>query len=273
MTRIESKWKDLKKKNSKAFIPFVTAGDPSLMDTYELVLELEKQGADIVELGIPFSDPIADGPVIQASSHRAIEKGVNLNKIFHLVKDLRKKTDIPIVFLSYYNPVFHYGLQRFVEDATQSGVDGVIVADLPPEEAKEIKIFSLKKGLDTIFLAAPTSSTERLHKIVEASTGFIYCVSVAGVTGVRNSLAQSLKKRVEDIKKLTDKPVAVGFGVSNTKTAQWVASFADGVIVGSAIVKIIQDNLAHLPVGQGRKDLVNKVGVVVKNLASAVHRV
>ena len=266
MSRIENKWKELRKKNLKAFIAFITAGDPSLEYTYKLVLELEKQGADIVELGIPFSDPIADGPIIQASSGRAIEKGVNLNKIFHLVKDLRKKTDIPIVFLSYYNPIFHYGVGKFVEDATQSGVDGVIVADLPPEEAKEIKMFSIKKGLDTIFLAAPTSLTQRLHKVAEASTGFIYCVSVAGVTGVRNSLAQSLKKRVEDIKKITDKPVAVGFGVSNSKTAEWVASFADGVIIGSAIVKIIQDNLEG-------KDLVNKVGEIVKGLASAVHRV
>ena len=264
MTRIENKWKELGKKGLKAFIPFVTAGDPSLEYTYKLVLELEKQGADIVELGIPFSDPIADGPVIQASSQRALEKGINLNKIFHLVKELRKKTDIPLVFLSYYNPIFHYGVERFVEDAVKSGVDGVIVADLPPEEAKEIKIFSSREELDTIFLAAPTSSTERLHKVAEASTGFIYCVSVAGVTGVRNSLAQSLKKRVEDIKKLTDKPVAVGFGVSNAKTAQRVASFADGVIVGSAIVKVVEDNLKN-------KDLVGKVGMVVRNLASAIH--
>lgn len=266
MSRIENKWKDLKKKGLKAFIPFVTSGDPSLEDTYKLVLEFEKQGADIVELGIPFSDPIADGPVIQASSQRALEKGINLNKILHLVKNLRKKTDIPIVFLSYYNPIFHYGVRKFVEDATQSGVDGIIIADLPPEEAKEIRIFSLKEGLDTIFLAAPTSSTERLHKVVGASTGFIYCVSIAGVTGIRNSLAQSLKKRVEDIGRITDKPIAVGFGVSNAKTAEWVASFADGVIVGSAIVKVVQNNLA-------RKDLVDKVGIVVRNLASAVHRV
>jgi tryptophan synthase alpha chain len=266
MMRIESKWRDLREKGLKAFIAFVTAGDPSLEDTYKLVLEMEKQGADIIELGIPFSDPIADGPVIQASSQRALEKKVNLNKIFRLVEDLRKKTDVPLVFLSYYNPIFHYGVEKFVGDATQAGVDGVIVADLPPEEAKEIKIFSSKKGLDTIFLAAPTSSTERLHKVVEASTGFIYCVSVAGVTGVRNSLALTLKKRVEDIQKITDKPVAVGFGVSNAKTAGWVASFADGVIVGSAIVKVIQDNF-------GKKDLINKVGELVKDLASAIHRV
>jgi tryptophan synthase alpha chain len=264
MNRIENKWKELKRKGLKAFIAFVTAGDPSLEETYKLVLEMEKQGADIVELGIPFSDPIADGPVIQTSSQRALEKGVNLNKIFHLVKELRKKTDVPLVFLSYYNPIFHYGVERFVEDAVQSGVDGVIVADLPPEEAQEIKIFSFKEGLDTIFLAAPTSSTERLHKVAEASTGFIYCVSVAGVTGVRNSLAQSLKQRVESIKKITDKPVAVGFGVSSTKTAEWVASFADGVIVGSAIVKVVQDNLKN-------KEMVNKVGKLAKNLAIAIH--
>jgi tryptophan synthase alpha chain len=266
MTRIESKWKELKKKGLKAFIPFITAGDPSLKDTHALVLELERQGADIVELGIPFSDPIADGPVIQASSQRALEKGVNLDKIFKLVKDLRTKTDIPIAFLSYYNPIFHYGLEKFVEDATQSGVDGLIVADLPPEEAKEIKVFSIKNELNTIFLAAPTSSTKRLQEVVEASSGFIYCVSVAGVTGIRNSLAQSLKKRVEDIKKMTEKPVAVGFGVSNTKTAQWVASFSDGVIVGSAIVKVIEKN-------HNRKIMIKKVGELVRNLASAVHRV
>lgn len=264
MTRIDNKWRELRKKGLKAFIAFVTAGDPSLEDTLKIVLEMEKQGADIVELGIPFSDPIADGPVIQTSSQRALEKGVNLHKIFHLVKELRKKTDVPLVFLSYYNPIFHYGIERFVEDAIQSGVDGIIVADLPPEEAKEIKIFSSKEGLDTIFLAAPTSSTERLHKVAEASTGFIYCVSVAGVTGVRNSLAQSLKQRIKSIKKMTDKPVAVGFGISNIKTAEWVASFADGVIVGSAIVKVIQDNLK-------KKDLVEKVGKLVKSLAESIH--
>jgi len=265
MNRIESKWKELKKKGLKAFIAFITAGDPCLEDTYKIVLEMERQGADIIELGIPFSDPIADGPVIQASSNRALEKRTNLNKILLLVKDLRKKTDIPIVFLSYYNPIFHYGIEKFVEDAVKSGVDGVIVADLPPEEAKEIKIFSSKKGLDTIFLAAPTSLKERLHKIAEASTVFIYCVSVAGVTGARNSLAQSLKRRVVDIKKLTDRPVAVGFGISNIQTAKWVASFADGVIVGSAIVKVIQDNLE-------KKDLISKVGKLVKDLASAIHK-
>lgn len=264
MNRIENKWNKLKKENRKAFIAFVTAGDPSLKYTYKLVLELEKQGADIIELGVPFSDPIADGPVIQASSQRALKKGINLDKIFHLVKELRKKTDIPLVFLSYYNPIFHYGVEKFVEDAAGAGIDGVIIADLPPEEATEIKTCSDKKELDTIFLAAPTSSNERLHKVIAMSTGFIYCVSVAGVTGVRNSLAVNLKKRVEDIKRMTNKPVAVGFGVSNTKTAQWVASFSDGVIVGSAIVKIIQDNLTS-------KDLISKVGKLAKNLASSIH--
>ncbi|MDD5454221.1 MAG: tryptophan synthase subunit alpha [Candidatus Ratteibacteria bacterium] len=266
MNRIEKKWKELKRKGLKAFIAFVTAGDPSLQDTYKLVLEMEKQGADIIELGVPFSDPIADGPVIQASAQRALLKGVNLNKIFQLVKELRKKTDVPLVFLSYYNPIFHYGVKKFVEDAVRYGIDGVIVADLPPEEAKELKIFSSKKWLDTIFLAAPTSSKERLIKVAKESTGFIYCVSVAGVTGVRNSLAQTLKNRVQDIKRITKKPVAVGFGVSNTKTAKWVASFADGVIVGSAIVKVVKDNL-------NSKDLIGKIGRLVENLALSIHKV
>jgi len=264
MNRIENKWSQLRRKGLKAFIAFVTAGDPSFEDTYKLVLEMEKQGADIIELGVPFSDPIADGPVIQASSQRALKNGANLNKIFGLVKKLRQKTEIPLVFLTYYNPVFHYGIKKFADDCIESGIDGVIIADLPPEEAKEIKTISSNKSLDTIFLAAPTSSAERLHKVAEASTGFIYCVSVAGVTGVRNSLAMSLKKRVEDIKKMTNKPVAVGFGISNAKTAKWVASFADGVIVGSAIVKIVQDNL-------GDKNLVKKVGIFTKNLASSIH--
>ena len=155
-------------------------------------------------------------------------------------------------------------LKKFVEDAVRAGVDGVITADLPPEEAKQLKDLSSPKGLDTIFLAAPTSSTERLQKVIKISTGFIYCVSVAGVTGERNSLAQSLKKRVKDIKRMTKKPVAVGFGVSNAKTARWVASFADGVIVGSAIVKVIQNNLKN-------KDLIGKVGRLAKNLASSIH--
>ncbi|HIE43209.1 MAG TPA: tryptophan synthase subunit alpha [Candidatus Omnitrophica bacterium] len=264
MSRIQKKWQELKKKGVKAFIPFITSGDPSLKDTYNLVLELQRCGADIVELGVPFSDPIADGPVIQASAQKALQKDTSLEKIFQLVHDLRKKTNIPIALLSYYNPIFHYSEDKFVCDAVKSGVDGAIIADLPPEEAKNLRDKAKEKGLDTIFLLAPTSSNERIRKIINASTGFIYCVSVTGVTGVRNSLARSLRMRVQQIKEMTDTPVAVGFGVSNTETAEWVASFADGVIVGSAIVKIIGENCP-------RGVMIEKVEELVGELALAIH--
>ena len=261
MNRIDKKFKSLKKYNGKAFIAYITAGDPDEAVTEDIVLALESSGVDIVELGIPFSDPLADGPTIQAASHRALRNKINLKKIFKMVTHLRKVTQVPIAFMTYYNPVLKYGLQPFFRSCAACGVDGVIVPDLPYEEAKELIALGRKYKIATIFLVAPTSTRQRIKKIVQVSTGFIYYVSLTGVTGARAKLPPEVISNVRLIKKLTDKPVAVGFGISNPEQAQTVAKAADGVIVGSAIVKIISK----------KKKLIPKVSNFAKKLAKAIH--
>lgn len=265
MNRIDKKFWELKKEKKKAFIAYITAGDPDLSTTRMIVLALEGAGVDIIELGIPFSDPLADGPTIQAASHRALLKGATLRKIFQEVSALRKTTDIPIAFMTYFNPVLRYGVQNFVKDCKKNGVDGVIIPDLPFEEAASLRKISKKGGLAAIFLIAPTSTKERIKRIAKSSTGFIYYVSLTGVTGARNKLPPELVSKVRSIKSMTKKPVAVGFGISNPVQAQTVAKIADGVIIGSAIVKIIANN-------QNNKiALLSKVANFSKNLAKAIH--
>ena len=240
MNRIEEKFNFLRAKGKKAFITFITAGDPNLRTTERLVLEMDAHGADIVELGVPFSDPIADGPRIQASSLRSLKAGTTLPKILSLVKKIRKKSDIPLVLMTYYNPVYVYGIKKFVNDAVQAGVDGVIVPDLPPEEAGELIKESKRFNLANIFLLAPTSTKERIKKVIREGTGFIYYVSLTGVTGERNSLPADLSKKLRQIKSLTKKPLAVGFGISHGSQVKSILKKADGVIVGSALVRIIE---------------------------------
>ena len=242
--RIAEKFVKLREKNEKALIPFITAGDPDLKVTGELVLALEDAGADIIELGVPFSDPLADGPTIQASSQRALLAGVRLDKIFELVREIRKTTEVPIVLMSYYNPIYKYGTENFAAHAVSSGVDGVIISDLPPEEAAEWREHSQTYGLDTIFLAAPTSPRERIELVAQYTTGFIYCVSRTAVTGARDQLPEGLEELVLRIKSLSDKPVVVGFGISNPQQVHQVGQWSDGVVVGSALVQIIEDNIA-----------------------------
>lgn len=237
MNRIEKRFKKLRSQNKKAFIPYIMAGDPFLEKTMERVLMLERCGADIVELGVPFTDPLADGPTIQRAAERALSAGVTLRKVIGLVKELRQKTQIPIVLMTYYNPVFKYGEERFVDDAVAAGVDGVIVPDLPPDEAETLIKHSRRKGLSTIFLLAPTSTGERIRKVTKASTGFIYYVSITGITGAKLSPDNTINESIGSIRRLTDRPVAVGFGVSTPDEARTISGFADGVIVGSAIVK------------------------------------
>ncbi|MFH0763800.1 MAG: tryptophan synthase subunit alpha [Candidatus Omnitrophota bacterium] len=261
MNRIDKKFKELKRRKKKAFIVYITAGDPNLSVTEKLVIALEKAGADIVELGIPFSDPLADGPTIQAASQRALKSGTNLMKIFKTVSAVRKKADIPIAFMTYYNPVLRCGLSGFFKACGRCGVDGLIIPDLPAEEAVEVIRLGRKNRISTIFLAAPTSTRKRIANIAKNSTGFIYYVSLTGVTGARSGLSAGLKSRVRLIKSITDKPVAVGFGVSNAGQAKEVASVADGVIVGSAIVKIIGE----------KKDVISRVSRFANILAKAIH--
>jgi len=264
MNRIDKLFKKLKKERKKAFIVYITAGYPSLRATERLIPELEKSGVDLIELGIPFSDPLADGPTIQKSSAHAISRGANIKSILRIVRSARKKTSLPLVFMTYYNLVSHYGVKRFVRESKSAGADGIIIPDLPPEEAKELIAVSKKAGFATIFLAAPTSTTRRLKDISIKSKGFIYYVSLTGVTGARNKLPQDILGNVRRLKKITKKPVCVGFGVSEPAQAKKIARLADGVIVGSAVIKIIEKNL-------GKKDLYKKVSGFVKSLAKAVH--
>jgi tryptophan synthase alpha chain len=264
MTRIERRFKLLKRGKRKAFIAYITAGDPDLATTARLVPALETSGVDILELGIPFSDPLADGPTIQAASQRALKKGASLKKIFGLVRRLRLRTEIPIVFMTYYNPVLRYGLKRFVKACASNGVDGVIVPDLPYEEARELISYGRKYAVDIVFLAAPTSTKARLKGIVKNSKGFIYYVSLTGVTGARKNLPAEIGEKVKAIKRMTDIAVTVGFGVSAAGQAKGIARMADGVIVGSAIVKVIEKNLRD-------RDIVSKVSGFARTLAKAIH--
>ena len=240
-SRIDKTFKRLKKEGKKAFIPYIMAGDPSLQRTKDIVLLFEKCGADIVELGVPFSDPLADGPTIQRASERALKNGLTLRKVISLVKDVRQKTQIPIVLMTYYNPVFKYRENDFIKDAKDAGVDGVIVPDLPPDEAEDFIKISKKTSLNTIFLLAPTSTEDRIKKVIRVSSGFIYYVSITGITGATLLLDGSMEALISNIKKYTDKPIAVGFGVSTPLEATAVAKVSDGVIVGSAIVKRIHE--------------------------------
>jgi tryptophan synthase alpha chain len=242
MNRIEGVFKKLQKHNKKAFIPYIMAGDPTLEKTRETVVLFEKCGADIVELGVPFTDPLADGPTIQRASERALEAGVTLGKVVGFVRELRKDIRIPVVLMTYYNPVFKYGVEGFVRDAVDAGVDGVIIPDLPPDEAGDLMRFANPVALATIFLLAPTSTEERIKKIAKASRGFIYYVSVTGITGSRLSVDASLQASIQSVRRITKKPVAVGFGISTPEEATKVAGFADGVIVGSAIVKRLYES-------------------------------
>lgn len=262
MRRIEQTFKRLKRKGQAALIPFIVAGDPDLETTEALVIRMFESGADIIELGVPYSDPLADGPTIQAASQRALQKGVNLEDIFGLAKKLKEITP-PLVLLSYFNPIFRYGVKAFAEECQRSGIDGVIVPDLPPEEAQPWIEEARKLGVDTIFLVAPTSPPGRIRLVSKVSRGFIYYVSLTGVTGARGKLPEELKSAVRRIKEESKKPVAVGFGISTPEQVKEVSRFADGVIVGSAVVKIVEEEA-------GNDGLVHRVGVFVSSLAAAI---
>ena len=259
MNRIEKKFKALKKENTKALIAFITAGYPDLGVTKKLALGFAKSGVDILELGVPFSDPLADGPIIQEASYVALRKGVTLPKILDLVRQLRVQTDMPICLMTYYNPIFCFGEDAFVKKAITCGVDGVIVPDLPPEEGKTLIKAANRYGLDVICFISPTTSWKRMKYIAGISKGFIYYVSLTGVTGPRQSLPADLAVQLAAIKRITRKPVCAGFGISNQSQVKAVFKAVDGAIVGSAIVKKIKDNLK-------RPDLVNKVANFIRSL-------
>lgn len=248
--------------NGKAFIPFVTGGDPDLETTEGLLYEMAAKGADLIEIGIPFSDPIAEGPVIQEADERALNGGCTTDQLFDLVERVRKTIDIPLVFMTYLNPIYSYGSERFLQNCKRVGIDGVIVPDMPFEEKDELKDLCRQYGIELISLIAPTSK-ERIKTIAKEAEGFIYCVSSMGVTGVRSEITSDIGGMVALVREVTDIPVAIGFGIATPKQAEDMARFGDGVIVGSAIVKMVA--------AQGR-ECVKSVGEYVAEMKAAANR-
>ncbi len=243
-TRIASLFTNCSAKRRKAFIAYLTGGDPSPEHTVSLVLALERGGADLIELGVAFSDPIADGPVIQRASDRALRAGITLPRLLEIVREIRRRSQIPLLLFSYLNPLLRYGFERLAHDASGAGVDGVLLTDLCIEEASEPVRRLREQGLDTIFLAAPTSTERRLRLVAEHSSGFIYLVSRTGVTGEQTSVSEAAAPLTRRMRELTDLPLTVGFGISKPEQVSEVARLADGVVVGSAIVKCIEENAA-----------------------------
>jgi len=230
-----------------ALVAYLTCGDPDLRTTQEVALAAIDAGAEVIELGVPFSDPVADGPVIQRASERALKDGASLQQVLRLAQDIRKESDAGLIIFSYLNPVVRMGLEKFADEAAKAGVDGALITDLPVEEADEYLRLMRSKHLATVFLAAPTSTDERLKRIAEASTGFVYAISRTGITGARKELTGDAGKLVKRLRKLTDLPIAVGFGVSSAEHFAAVGKFADAAVVGSAIVQAIEQNPGKEP--------------------------
>ena len=266
MSAIAAAFARAKREKRAAFIPFLVAGDPDLETTEELSLALAGAGADLLELGVPFSDPIADGPVNQAAANRALASGTTLAGILALAARLRGKLGIPLVLFSYFNPIHAYGIARFAEHAADSGVDGVLAVDLPPEEAAGSYLDALSaNGIDPVFLLAPTSTRDRVRAVVEVGSGFVYYVSRTGVTGDQGALAAGLEKEVRSVRRKLDLPLAVGFGISTPQQVAAVAKIADGVVVGSALVRTIEAT-------QNKTELVERISRQARALARATKR-
>jgi tryptophan synthase alpha chain len=263
VNRIENRFKELKSKRQKGLVAFITAGDPDMETTERVFHVLEKNGADIVEIGVPFTDPLADGPVILQSALRSLDAGTTLEKILKLVGDIRKNSQLPIVLMSSYNPIFVYGDKRFIDDALKAGVDGAIIPDLPPEEGKELAAYAKEKEFNMIYLLAPTSTPKRVERVLGQSGGFVYYISLTGVTGVRSSLAEGIEEKVSKIREKAELPVLIGFGISDQEQAKKAAEISDGVIVGSALVKTIHEN-------SDSKTCDEKVGALITELKNGV---
>ena len=268
MNRIHQTFQRLRTKNETALIPYIMSGDPSLEQTGDLVAEFERDGADLIELGVPFSDPIADGPVIQRAAARSLRSKTSLKDVLTLVDGLRRRrVRIPILLMTYYNPILKFGEERFVKEASAAGVDGLIIPDLPPEEAAGLLTPAQRAGLDLIFLLAPTSTPARIKKAVSVSTGFLYYVSLTGITGARMQGTETIKKQLQLIRSLMKRgdplPIAVGFGISTPDEAAAVGRLADGVIIGSALVRMIEQH-GELP------ELASVAGKFVEGLKNAL---
>jgi tryptophan synthase alpha chain len=261
--RIENKFSDLKQNNQKALVVYITAGDPDLETTHRLVLGLQEAGVDILEIGVPFSDPTADGPIIQAASQRALRSGVTLTGILDMIELLRNDCKIPIVLFGYYNPIFSYGNERFALRAKKVGVDGILVVDLPPEESHELRQYTDLTGLDFISLVAPTTNDNRIRSISNNATGFLYYISITGVTGTAKPLIENIKTDVARIRRITTLPLVIGFGISTPVQAAEIASYADGIVVGSAFVNLIEKNI-------GNENLIQIASSFVRDIKSAL---
>jgi len=268
LNRIEKIFYKLKKNNKNALIPFITAGDPDILTTELIIKKFIDEGADVIEIGHPFSDPLADGPVIQESSQRALLNNVNTSDILGMVKRLREyNNDVPFVLMGYFNPVYQYGLKKFAQDAKDAGIDGTIIPDLPMEEADEWVSEASKNDISNILLIAPTTPIERAKKIALKSKGFIYYVSIAGITGARTTLPPELEQGLKNIKAITGNPVCVGFGISRPEQVESLSKVADGIIIGSAIIKILEKNLIFQENKYKANDiLVEEIGRFIKSL-------
>jgi tryptophan synthase alpha chain len=262
-TRIGRLFERLKAEKRAALVAYITAGDPSPEQTPELVAALERGGADLIELGVPFSDPVADGPVIQRASERALKAGTRLASVLDIAATIRKRSEIPLVLFTYMNPVLRYGLGELARAAVASGIDGCLLTDLSVEEAEPYIHVMRKAGLDTVFLAAPTSSRRRLELVAKYSSGFVYLVSRTGVTGEQAEISSSVGPLVEAMRAVTGLPLAVGFGISNAEQVRAIAALADGVVVGSAFERVIEENAT-------RSDLAERVEALARKLASGL---
>jgi tryptophan synthase alpha chain len=263
MNRIDLLFKRLKREKKKALVPFITAGDPDLATTGDVVLGLEECGAHIIELGVPFSDPVADGPVIQASSLRALTQDICLEKILVLVEGLRQRTDIPIVLMSYFNPVYRLGLKELARQASMVGIDGFIIPDLPPEEAAEWRELAMANNLGVIFLVAPNTPPSRARFVAGKTSGFLYAVSVTGVTGKRQEIPKDLADYLRMLRGVTNKPLVVGFGISSPSHVREIGHLCDGVIVGSALIDLVSRY-------RDRKDGHIRMKSFIKSLSKAL---
>jgi tryptophan synthase alpha chain len=239
-TRIAQRFAELRRSGEMGLVAYITAGDPTLAATEKFVLALAEAGADVIELGVPFSDPVADGPVIQRASERALRGGTTLHGVLALVKSLRAKTEVPLVLFSYYNPVLQMGLEKFAEAAKNAGADGALITDITPEEAGEYRAAMAANGLDTVFLAAPTSTDERLALISKSTSGFLYLISRTGVTGTKDQLADELPALARRVRRFTELPIAIGFGISLPGHVSLLGGLADAAVVGSALVEEIE---------------------------------
>jgi tryptophan synthase alpha chain len=247
MSRIDTTFRRLRKTGEIALIPYLTVGYPTLDITRQLLPVIGRQGADLIELGIPFSDPLADGATVQRAYHAALENGVTLADCLSVAAEARRSNEVPLLFMTYYNPIHNYGLQRFATDCANAGIDGLIIPDLPPEEAALIKAECVSAGIDLIFLLAPTSTDERIKMVVELASGFIYCVSLTGVTGARADLSEEARKLVARVRQHTDLPLVVGFGIGSPDQVAQVAQIADGAVVGSALINLLEKHPVDEP--------------------------